>query len=262
MAKRFTNIPKNIPSEVMLGYSLDGTRITRHPDPDQNIAIRTALIKGYQPRRVAVVSGCGSGHDPLPMDFIGEGMLTAAVAGELFKSPTVPEIKTMLEFTAKHATGILAICMNYSCHSSSQCDKRNFETAIENFKSNHPRYPIEHLSVQDDCVSCENFEARGLAGIAFVLKIAGSAADSGWHLDYVFKLASLAADSMASFSMALDPSPIPGHADEHRHPDESEYNSVDVSGKYFLSLYATLPYFIRHTSDTSYSTYFDSSITS
>lgn len=261
MAKRFTNIPKNIPSEVMLGYSLNGARVTRHPDYDQNIAIRTSLIKGYQPRRVAVVSGCGSGHDPLPIDFIGEGMLTAAVSGELFKAPTVSEIKTMLEFTSKHSIGILAICMNYSCHSSSQCDKRNFETAIENFKSNHPHYPIEHLSVQDDCTPSENFEARGLTGIAFVLKVAGSAADSGWYLDDVFKLASLAADSMASFSMALDPCPIPGHADERRHPDDSKYNSLDVSGK-FSSIFVLPNHTSLDTFDSHFSTYFDYSITS
>lgn len=226
MAKRFINKADHVVPELMYGLALDGSRITLvEPYSDHYIGIRTDLVNGTQPPRVSVVSGGGSGHEPMALEYVGNGMLAAAVAGKVFAAPTIPAIQTMLEATAQYSTGIVVVIMNY------QGDRQNFGIAIENVKKKYPGFPIEKVIVEDDCALPHSPQKRGIAGTAFVLKVAGSAADSDCNIDQVVKLANKAADSMASFGVALEPCTLPGNlVDEERlGSDESKFNLIDLS---------------------------------
>ncbi len=153
--------------------------------------------------RVGLVSGGGSGHEPLHAGFVGEGMLDAAVPGAVFTSPTPDPI---LEATkaADHGAGVLHIVKNYTG------DVLNFETASELAEMED----IEVASVVvDDDVAVEDslYTAgrRGVAGTVLVEKIAGAAAERGDDLAAVTALAARVNANVRSMGLALGPCTVP-----------------------------------------------------
>lgn len=207
MSKRFINAPDQVVPELMQGLSLDASRVTLvDPTSGHAIAIRTSLAARTQPPRVSVVSGGGSGHEPMAAGYVGEGMLAGAVAGGVFASPSVPAIATLLETVAPLSTGILVVVMNYTG------DRLNFRKAVDELKKRSPAYPISMVMVGDDIALPGNPEPRGIAGTIFVLKVAGAAADQGRSMQEVVNIAEAAGRCVASFGVALEPCTIPGHA--------------------------------------------------
>ena len=127
--------------------------------------------------KVGLVSGGGSGHEPLHAGFVGEGMLDAAVPGAVFTSPTPDPI---LEATkaADHGAGVLHIVKNYTG------DVLNFETAAE--LADMEDIQVSTVVVNDDVAvedSLYTAGRRGVAGTIFVEKIAGAAAERGDSLE-------------------------------------------------------------------------------
>ncbi|CAN8072992.1 unnamed protein product [Agarophyton chilense] len=212
MAKRFINSRDTVVRDLMSGLALNSSLVTLlDPKGGHNIAIRTAVADGSQTPRVSVVSGGGSGHEPMAAGYVGNGMLTAAVAGEVFASPSVSAVCTMLQAIAPKSTGILVVVMNY------QGDKLNFGGAVEEFKQLNPDVPVKMIFVQDDVALPHQTDRRGIAGTIFVIKVAGAAADQGRSLDEVAMIAEAAAASVVSYGVALEPCTIPGHeVDENR----------------------------------------------
>lgn len=207
MSKRFTNAPDQVVPDLMQGLSLDASRVTLvDPSCGHAIAIRSSLAARTQTPRVSVVSGGGSGHEPMAAGYVGEGMLAGAVAGSVFASPTVPAIATLLDTVAPLSTGILVVVMNY------QGDRLNFKTAVDELKQRSPSYSISMVMVGDDIALPSNPEPRGIAGTVFVLKVAGAAADQGRSMQEVVNIAEAAGRCVASFGVALEPCTIPGHA--------------------------------------------------
>ena len=177
-------------------------------------------------RRVGIVSGGGSGHEPLHGGFLGPGMLDAAVPGKVFASPHNRQVYEASRAAARD-DGVLHIVKNYTG------DKINFGIAAERLAADG--IPVARVLVDDD-VATESDETatgrRGTAGAVVVEKILGAAADRG---DGLASLAALGAEvaartrSVAVASSALT-SPHTGSRAFELLPDELEYG-VGIHGE-------------------------------
>ncbi|MDV3129522.1 dihydroxyacetone kinase subunit DhaK [Mycobacterium sp. 21AC1] len=145
---------------------------------------------------VACVSGGGSGHEPLHAGFVGEGMLAAAVLGDVYAAPSSDQISTAMS-VADVGGGVLLIVKNYTG------DVLNFRLAAEDAEDRG----IEHATVvvAEDAslpASGDGPGRRGTAGTVFVEKIAGAAAAAGYTLAATAALAQRVADSSRSIAVA------------------------------------------------------------
>jgi len=145
-------------------------------------------IKG----KVALVSGGGSGHEPLHSGYVGWGMLDAAVAGAVFTSPTPDQILAAIN-SVDGGKGVLLVIKNYSG------DVMNFKLA-EQLASG---VEVSHVIVNDDVAIKSRESRRGVAGTVLVHKIAGAKAESGASLDEVKKLAERVIANVGSLGVAL-----------------------------------------------------------
>ena len=147
---------------------------------------------------VAVISGGGSGHEPSHASWVGDGMLDAAVCGNVFASPSTAEVLAAILHVTKEK-GCLVIVKNYTG------DRLNFGLACEQAKAAGKK--VEMLVVGDDC-SLPNRDLgiagrRGLAGTVLIHKVAGAAASQGKDLDHVLAAARAAAESVGTIGVAL-----------------------------------------------------------
>src|SRR5207245_548135 len=139
----------------------------------------------------------GSGHEPAHAGFVGAGMLTAAVLGEVFTSPSVTSVFAAIKACAG-ASGTLLIVKNYTG------DRLNFGVAAEMARAEG--IPVETVVVADDVAlaDSENHAGRrGIAGTIFVHKIAGAAAAAGKDLPQVAQIAQSAAENLGSMGVSL-----------------------------------------------------------
>lgn len=160
-------------------------------------------VGGAVAGKVGLVSGGGSGHEPLHAGFVGDGMLDAAVPGAVFTSPTPDQIQPAIQ-AADSGSGVLAIVKNYTG------DVLNFETAVELAEAEG----VEVATVVvDDDVAVENslYTAgrRGVAGTVMVEKIAGAAAARGDDLAGVRSVAERVIADVRSMGVALTPATVP-----------------------------------------------------
>jgi dihydroxyacetone kinase-like protein len=156
-----------------------------------------------RPGSVALVSGGGSGHEPLHLGFVGRGMLDAAVPGPVFTSPTPGPI---LAATAAvdGGAGVLFVVKNYTG------DVLNFETAAEMAEAEG--IAVRTVVVDDDvAVEASTWTAgrRGVAGTLLVEKIAGAAAERGAPLAAVAGVAERVIAGVRSMGVALNPCTVP-----------------------------------------------------
>ncbi|KAG6752824.1 hypothetical protein POTOM_042863 [Populus tomentosa] len=156
--------------------------------------------------KVAIISGGGSGHEPAHAGFVGEGMLSAAICGEVFTSPQVDAILAVWGIRAVTGPmGCLLIVKNYTG------DRLNFGLAAEQAKSEG--YKVETVIVGDDCALPPPrgiAGRRGLAGTILVHKVAGAAAAAGLSLDEVAAEAKLASEMVGTMGVALSVCTLPG----------------------------------------------------
>ena len=155
--------------------------------------------KGEQ--RVAVISGGGSGHEPMHAGFIGSGMLDAACPGLLFTSPNAVQIGAATEW-ADRGKGVVHVVKNYTG------DVMNFTVA-----ANHAGVEVAQVLVDDDVATeIDNDDSpgrRGTGATVIVEKIAGAAAARGDDLQAVAGVAQRAADQSRSMAVALQPGHSP-----------------------------------------------------
>ncbi len=171
--------------------------------------IRVVMRNDWNKSRVAVISGGGAGHEPADVGFVGRGMLTAAVCGDLFASPGVDAILNAI-VAVTGDRGCLLIVKNYTG------DRLNFGLAAEKAK----RYglKVEMVVVGDD-IALPGNQPRGIAGTSLVHKIAGYAAEQGRSLEEVRELAQQASENVFSLGVALRSCSLPdGVEDEWRIP--------------------------------------------
>ncbi|MGO1510318.1 MAG: dihydroxyacetone kinase subunit DhaK [Actinomycetaceae bacterium] len=200
--KKFLGDPARFVDESVRAFGLAHADILGvHADP-LYVVRNEAPVAG----RVGVISGGGSGHEPMHAGFVGEGMLDAAVPGPVFTSPSPDPIEAATRAVDSGA-GVLHIVKNYTG------DVLNFETAAELADD----VEITTVLVNDDvAVEDSTFTAgrRGVAGTILVEKIAGASAARGDDLATVTSLAQRAADNVRSMGLALD-SPVSPSTGEH-----------------------------------------------
>jgi triose/dihydroxyacetone kinase / FAD-AMP lyase (cyclizing) len=174
-----------------------GGRLARlDGDPDIRVVLRAAR----DPDTVAVVSGGGSGHEPAHAGFVGPGLLSAAVCGDVFASPSVDAVLAGI-LAVTGPAGCLLIIKNYAG------DRLNFGLAAERARALGHR--IETVVVSDDIALPDAKQPRGVAGTLFVHKVAGHAAEAGAPLERVAALARRAAGAK-SLGIAVSTCTIPG----------------------------------------------------
>ena len=204
MSRFFFNDRKQLVNDAIEGILLSAPHanlVKLEIDP----AIRIVARGDWDKSRVAVISGGGSGHEPAHAGFVGKGMLTAAVCGDLFASPSVDAVLNAI-VAVTGDRGCLLIVKNYTG------DRLNFGLAAEKAK----RYglKVEMVIVADDIALPDNKQPRGIAGTALVHKIAGYAAEQGKSLSEVRDIAQQACDNLWSLGVAMQTCNLPGSDDE------------------------------------------------
>jgi len=171
--------------------------------------IRVVIRNDWDKSRVALVSGGGSGHEPAHAGYVGAGMLTAAVCGDVFASPSVDGVLAGI-LAVTGPAGCLLIVKNYTG------DRLNFGLAAERARAFGLN--VSMVIVDDDIALPDLPQARGLAGTLFVHKIAGALAEVGADLDTVTAAARRVVTSTMSIGMSLDTCTVPGSPKEDRIP--------------------------------------------
>ncbi|WP_227136139.1 dihydroxyacetone kinase subunit DhaK [Kosakonia radicincitans] len=206
MSRFFFNDRKQLVNDAIEGLVISaphGNLVRLDIDP----AIRIVARADWDKSRVAVISGGGSGHEPAHAGFVGKGILTAAVCGDVFASPSVDAVLNAI-VAVTGDRGCLLIVKNYTG------DRLNFGLAAEKAK----RYglKVEMVIVADDIALPDNKQPRGIAGTALVHKIAGHAADQGKSLSEVRDIAQKACDNVYSLGLAMETCNLPGSEEEGR----------------------------------------------
>lgn len=191
--KKLINRPESVVPEMLRGLlAIDPglALLERH-----NVAVR-ADAERMRDRQVALLSGGGSGHEPAHAGYVGQGMLSAAVAGEVFTSPSSDAVFAAIQAVTGRP-GALLIVKNYTG------DRLNFGLAAEMARSEG--LAVRIVVVADD-VAIRNpgaAGARGLAGVVLVHKIAGAAAAEGGSLEEVSAAAEAAAECMGTMGLSF-----------------------------------------------------------
>ncbi|BCW42963.1 dihydroxyacetone kinase subunit DhaK [Arthrobacter sp. StoSoilB5] len=197
--KKLINDPRAVVDESVEGFGMAHADIVVvHPEPKYVIR-KGAPIAG----KVALVSGGGSGHEPLHAGFVGLGMLDAAVPGAVFTSPTPDQI-IPATVAVDSGAGVVHIVKNYTG------DVLNFETAAEMAQAEgvHVRSVLvnDDVAVEDSLYTAGR---RGVAGTVLVEKIAGAAAERGDGLEAVAAIAERVVANVRTMGVALSGCTVP-----------------------------------------------------
>ena len=197
--KKLINDPQDVVAEALLGIA--AARPEVRVDHVNRIIYRRDAPK---PGKVGLVSGGGSGHEPLHGGFVGLGMLDAACAGQIFTSPTPDQ---MLEATKQvdSGGGVLHIVKNYTG------DVMNFEMAAE-LAAAETGISVESVIVNDDVAVQDSLYTAGRRGVGVTVlleKLVGAAAEEGRPLSELGALAREVIESGRSMGMALTSCTVP-----------------------------------------------------
>lgn len=197
--KKLINDPRNVVTEALEGFQAAYPKLVKvHFEPNW-----IERSKHKSRGKVALVSGGGSGHEPLHAGYVGTGMLDAAIPGPVFTSPT-PD--TIVEATraVDCGAGVVHIVKNYTG------DVLNFETAAE--LADLEGIMVDTILIDDDCAvedSLYTAGRRGVAGTVLVEKIAGAAAERGDDLQTVIRIGRRVNKNMRTMGLALSACTVP-----------------------------------------------------
>jgi len=197
---RATIVTEALDAAVMLGEG-KLARLDGYP------AIKVVLRTDWDRSRVAVISGGGAGHEPAHAGFVGDGLLTAAVSGDIFASPSVDAVLAAI-LAVTGPAGCLLVVKSYTG------DRLNFGLAAE--KARALGLEVEMVIVGDDIALPDALRPRGVAGTLFVHKVAGHLARAGASLADVRDAAARVARSVRSIGISLSSVTIPGAPAEQR----------------------------------------------
>lgn len=213
--KKFINRPENAVEEMLEGLAVLSPGLARLAG--HKVLVR-ADAERIRDKQVAIISGGGSGHEPAHAGYVGEGMLSAGVAGEVFTSPDTDSIHAAIR-TVAGKPGALLVVKNYTG------DRLNFGLAAEMARSEG--IPVEMIIVDDDVAldgKTQFAGARGLAGTVFIHKLVGGAAAEGKSLAEVAAVGRGAIKSLATMgvSFSAGTSPAVGKPSFELGEDEME----------------------------------------
>jgi dihydroxyacetone kinase-like protein len=200
--QKILNGPVEFVAEMLEGILLAHPSKLQAVGGDNHALVRAdAPVKG----KVAIATGGGSGHLPLFLGYVGKGMLDGVAVGDVFQSPSAEQ---MLEVTKRidSGAGVLYLYGNYGG------DVLNFDLATDLAAAEGVR--VESIQGADDVASApkgQEARRRGIAGIFFLYKVAGAAADAGYDLDAVVKATTKAALHTRTMGVALSPVTLPAN---------------------------------------------------
>lgn len=195
--KKILNAPNTFVTDMLTGLYKAHPDELCYVDDDMHALVK----KNLKPGKVGLATGGGSGHLPLFLGYVGEGMLDGCSVGEVFQSSSAEQMLSVTK-AIDNGAGVLYIFGNYGG------DKMNFEMSAEmaDFESG---IQVNRVIGKDDVSTGDPDTRRGVAGIFFVFKVAGAAADDMLSLDEVTRIAQKAADNVRSMGVALSPCTIP-----------------------------------------------------
>ena len=177
---------------------------------------KVVYSKTHSPSKVTVISGGGSGHEPAWSGYVGDGMLSAAVNGDVFASPATKQIMAAIDHVPSDA-GIILCITNYTG------DNLHFGLARE--KAAGMGHKVAILRMTDDVAlgreQTENTGRRGLAANMFVLKLCGSAAEDGYNFEKCLKIGESVNANAVTVGSSLDHCHIPGREYSRSVPDNA-----------------------------------------
>ncbi len=218
--KQFINEKEDMVTEAIDGIiATSGGALTRL---DGYPHIRVVVRSDWDKSKVALVSGGGSGHEPAHAGFVGAGMLTAAVCGDVFASPSVDAVLAGI-LAVTGPAGCLLIVKNYTG------DRLNFGLAAERARAFG--HKVSMVIVDDDVALPDLPQARGLAGTLFVHKIAGAMAENGADLEACAAAAKRVIKGSRSIGMSLDTCTVPGSPKENRIPHGMAELGLGIHGE-------------------------------
>ena len=196
--KKLINSPDDVIAEALRG--IDAADENVRVDHENRVIFRAESTRAG---KVAVISGGGSGHEPLHGGFVGVGMLDAACAGQVFTSPTPDQMLAATVGTDAGA-GVLHVVKNYTG------DVMNFEMAAELAAEQGVR--VETVVVADDVAVEDSLYTAGRRGVGLTVlleKLVGAAAEEGRDLDAVVAVANKVNENGRSMGMALTSCTVP-----------------------------------------------------
>lgn len=194
--KKIINKPETYVGDMLKGiYAAHGDKV-KYVNGD----LRCYCIKNSKPGKVAIVTGGGTGHLPLFLGYVGEGMLDGCGVGGVFQSPSAEQIYEISK-EVDEGKGILYLYGNYTG------DVMNFDMASELCEM--ADIPTRSIVGADDVLSGEPDIRRGVAGIFFMFKAAGARADMMASVNEVLLAAQKAKDATRTVGFALAPCIIP-----------------------------------------------------
>ncbi|KAF8074735.1 dihydroxyacetone kinase [Lyophyllum atratum] len=182
---------------------------------------KTVYLGSHDKSKVALLCGGGSGHEPAHAGFVGQGILTGAVCGNVFASPNASQVLRGIELV-DNDKGTVIIVKNYTG------DVLNFGLAKEQYAALHPEKAerVKFIIVGDDVAVGKTQGSivgrRGLTGTVLVYKIAGALADRGGSLDDVSNIAQWVASNVGTIGVGLDHCHVPGTAPASSHLKDDE----------------------------------------
>lgn len=197
---RFLNDPDKAVGEMLEGF------LRAHPEVRREGAGRVLLAAGASQRRVAVITGGGSGHKPAFIGYLGEGMLDAVVCGDVFASPPVGSVLEAIR-AADTGQGVMLLLGNYSG------DVMNFEMAAD--LAADQGIQVEMAVATDDLGAGSNVrpeQRRGVSGQLLIWKIVGAAARAGSDLAELKKIAEDVNGATRTMGVSLNGCTLPGSA--------------------------------------------------
>lgn len=201
----FKNFKRDLVDEAIDG-ALRSSPFDNLARLNTHLDMRIVVRSDWDKESVALISGGGAGHEPAEVGFVGKGMLTAAVCGEIFTSPTVEAVLTAIIHVTGEA-GCLLIVKNHTG------DRLNFGLAAE--KARGLGYRVEMVIVKDDIAMPDNPQPRGTAGAALVIKVAGYVAQYGGTLEAVMEQAQTSASQVVSMGVSVSNCPLAGEGGVH-----------------------------------------------
>ncbi|KAF4594267.1 Dihydroxyacetone kinase 2 [Pleurotus pulmonarius] len=210
--KHFFNTPETLVIDSLKGLCTVNPKIALD---EANKGRESPLLRCLDRSKVALLCGGGSGHEPAHAGYVGEGMLTAAVCGNIFASPNASQVRRGIDLVDNDKGNYTGDILNFGL-------AKEQYAALHPDKANQVRFVIVGDDVAVGKTQAKIVGRRGLAGTVLVYKIAGALAERGGSLDEVYKYAQWVADHTVSIGVGLEHCHVPGTAPSSSHLSSSE----------------------------------------
>lgn len=197
--KKILNSPQDFVRETVEGICLAYPGQLKMLNNDFRMLVNAETIRKKD--KVGIVTAGGSGHLPVFLGYVGQGLLDGCAIGDVFASPSATKMSDIIR-ACDFGKGVLCLYGNYGG------DKMNFAMATEEVEFDGIK--IASVLISDDIASSEEFEKRrGVAGMVYAFKIAGAAADLGYNLEEVASITKIALENIRTMGVALSPCIVP-----------------------------------------------------